>query len=131
MELIDQVCSFQQANEIAGYVKLETHFSYIIFESEDEDSAKLVTTFEANNAPGDYIVIPAPNVAELGILLGPYQVFYRREPEIDENYWGIYYDYNLPIVWLPGEFDDKPEAQARADALIWLVENDKADDLGL
>lgn len=75
-----------------------------------------------------YIIeqIPAPTVAELGVLLGNYSVM-KYQADIN---WRLYDKIGMLKHWLSQtEF----EAQSRAEALIWLIENGyvKAEDLRL
>jgi len=85
---------------------------------------------------------PAPNVAELGVLL-PKEVFFPCEGR------GHYYKSELTCYWFDGDwyadytksgsteslhtFKAETEAQARAEALIGLLENEqlKPEDLKL
>lgn len=132
MKIEDQVCSFEQAVKLylLGF-KCETVFSYEGFQG--GNGVELTKTMK-----GEYLLYSAPNVAELGVLLIP---FLRGE------YCGLcaYYTendaYQVCFPYLDREKIDfwhttpefDTEAQALADALIWLLENGhlKAGDLEL
>jgi len=78
-------------------------------------------------------VIPAPDVVELGMLLPKFIIFeeYRYWLSLDNNItteFGVSYkiDNHLLNSEFLGDknFYESLEAQARAEALIWLLEND-------
>jgi len=98
MKLEDQVCSFEQARKLTELgVTLDTTFHWESF-------------------------YPALTVAELGVLLQPYTVV--RNVDKGKIYWRLLDDYHLPR-WeskAPLFYKDT-EAEGRAEALIWLIEN--------
>lgn len=67
---------------------------------------------------------PAPDVAELGEILSDFQVVKVHDNDHGKKFWAILdVDEWREMEWLTEEFDDKPEAQARCAALIWLIEH--------
>lgn len=135
MKIEDQVCSFEQAKKLPQigdslfvWVKKNPDSNLKLMSREDWFLSKEV----CRRFPWD--AWDAYTVAELGVLLGRYQVVKVHDYEADEEYWSITnLDNGLDIVWLPGDFDGKGENEARADALIWLLDNGhlKAEDLKL
>jgi len=123
MKLEDQVCSFDQARKLTELgVTLDTTFHWECFNFETPKLAYL----EAEDviALYDYpeSFYPALTVAELGVLLQPYTVV--RNVDNGKIYWRLLDDYYLP-KWeskAPLFYKDT-EAEGRAEALIWLIEN--------
>jgi hypothetical protein len=124
MKIEDQVCSFEQAKKLHLLgLKVETIHRH--GEWKDNIYHNLFSTrkpkpFSKNNG---FTYYPAPTVAELGVLLGKYK--------LKENFYGKHW---VLYQTEPFYFDlldicpiDTPEAQARAEALIWLIENGYID----
>lgn len=131
MKLEDQICPVYEANELAGFIKLDTHYTYILMDGEDLDDARLIKTstyekwYKKNT---EYIPCPAPTFAELCNAL----------PEdicIDNVKWSIThckYDSEFCTDIMDAEgFDgsfrcftnEHSITQPPAEALIWLYEN--------
>lgn len=123
----DKVCTLQQAKKL---IELG-----VVFENENyisEDDGELYYYF--NDMKN---MIPVPDVAELGLILHShgYVVVYNDRIKYknngDEYCWNLcpIYDDSLPPI--DYEFYCTNEAQAKAKALIWLIENGhiKAEDI--
>jgi hypothetical protein len=128
MKIEDQVCSFKQAKKLAELgIDLPTMYRWQVDQSrgDGESSPKLVLS--------DY---PAPTVAELGLLL-PTVINLDEEDLYLQgtigNRRGEFYYIWFQSSLSNGEWEIFPsieqetEAMARADALIWLIENDYVD----
>ena len=125
MKLENQVCSFDQAALFYSRgVRHETAFWWF----QDKKTGKnIVLPVTQYMLPDNWEkMYPAYNVAELGVLLGKYNVM---RYSFDEN-WRLYNDKEILVIWL-GIFEH--EAHARADAFIHLLDNGvlKAGDLKL
>ena len=133
-----QVCSLEQAKKLDKMgVVLETTWMWW-----DENNMEPYVQIRVPLMSKYAKFYPAPNVAELGVLL-PKEVFFPCEGR------GHYYKSELTCYWFDGDwyadytksgsteslhtFKAETEAQARADALIWLLENGqlKPEDLKL
>lgn len=128
MKLEDQVCSYEQAAELDHLIKEKDSCFYWCGDSSKAvlmSSENLMAADEASMLRSlDYIQFPAYTVAELGEMLGRYQVVKVKDIEVEEEYWAITdLDIDFNITWMSGEFDDKRENEARAEALIFLLEN--------
>jgi hypothetical protein len=126
----EQLCSLEQAKKL---VKLGLRTPTIFYYTVDITSKRrriryghdlqAVNTSDFNEVC--YKFYPAYTVAELGVLLPSdifvdgYCVFEMEQLGKHEPHW----------LWRGEEYNT--EAQARAEALIWLIENDylKAEDL--
>ena len=132
MKLEDQVCTFEQARKFRYKLRLNLE-SFFVYEDGaiSKDKPLYVRSQHTNHIKRveGYGVryLPAYTVAELGVLLGKYQLVKF------DNRWQICKRIVHPIIMLGVNRIDLPEAQARADALIWLIEEDfiKAEDLKL
>lgn len=137
MRLEDQVCTFEQAKEL---VELELHLeSFWIYKHRDEirESSNFI------RIQREYMW-PTYTVAELGVLL-PSNItvssvkYYQDTKKIDlENRFQCFYHKALhdsfgPDGFVPHRDWYQAEAEARAAALIWLIENGyvKVEDLKL
>ena len=129
MELEDQVCSFEQSKKLFELgILLPSAFSWC--ERKDSGANHLVKN-HVQTSPEQgcrFNFYSAYTVAELGILLGKHQTLKCIEC------WQICECYTYPILTF-GMLDSNnfSEAQARADALIWLIKNEyiKPGDLKL
>lgn len=136
MKIEDQVCTEEQARDLQKLgVRLETVYSWSkqvsYFDGKEFVNYLLRLTKEKNCC--DLEFIPAPTVAELGVLLGGWLYHIRVDIGLCDNdettgfckfcfaFEGEYFQYF------------KTEAQTRAEALIWLLENEyiKPGDLKL
>lgn len=114
----NHVCSFKQAEKLLRLgLNLETYWFY-------RTNGTLITVDNFHWAAESFM--PAYTVAELGVLLGCYQLNYdhydklwrvTRQSSILPNKTVEFITVLLRIS--PGD-----ENQARAAALIWLIEND-------
>ena len=122
MKIKDQICSFEQAKKLLELgVKLNTLWSY--WTPDGYENEKIVV-YQADLYEHPYY--PAPTVAEFGVLLGDFQVGF--------HWWDIkLYYVQLFLDGILMECRKETEAQARAEALIWLIENRyiKPEDLKL
>ena len=119
MRLEDQVCSLRQSQKLKELgVLLISALSYEV------DTGELV--YNADGCPVEDLYIPAYTVAELGVLLGKYTVMKYA----GEKYWRLYDEKGVLREFI---FSVENEAQARASALILLLENNyvKAENLKL
>jgi len=133
-----QVCSLEQAKKLDKMgVVLETTWMWW-----DENNMEPYVQIRVPLMSKYAKFYPAPNVAELGVLL-PKEVFFPCEDR------GHYYKSELTCYWFDGywyadytksgsteslhTFKAETEAQARAEALIGLLENGqlKPEDLKL
>jgi hypothetical protein len=122
MKTKDQVCSLEQAKKL---VELGVVLDTTLLWYKTNDGWELIPgktpscKFNKKNFER-FKFYPALNVAELGVLL-PYDerfgaAWYSGANERGEIYCHIYNDAEEQV------FHAKTEAQARADALIWLIE---------
>jgi hypothetical protein len=119
MKLEDQVCSFVQAKDFERrHIFIDTEKVWVLYRR--KDNPMLMTKEEFFKLPNHpYSGFIAPNVAELGdvfIRLGfggslPYK------NKDNDNKW------EMPDFLYEGD-NLFTEAQARSDALIWLIDND-------
>ena len=118
MRLKDQVCSFEQSNELAAYIKLNTLWSWVILDGDDPDSARLILTEKSDLEDEECIIIPAPTTAELGILLlcRHYLVDWTGGKTFIRSRKSNMIEHVIKKHPWP-----KTEAQSRADAVIWLI----------
>jgi hypothetical protein len=114
MKLEDQVCSFEQAERLKNLIAaLQTYFCY-------SDTGRIFIREAFSDIFPEAIFYPAPTVAEFGVLLGKYKVkgnFYGKQ-------WTLYQTEPFYFDLLDICPINTQEAQARAEALIWLIEND-------
>jgi len=144
MKKEDMVCTFEQAKKIhnSGVENLSTLF---VWGKGSDNIYKLQFNIEFCGESEYCSFIPAYTVAELGVLLPISLPNEEEDYEGDEvvifqrkRGWGIdiwYEDIYQDVIVYPkrthrddekhdGFFTGKTEAQARADALIWLLENE-------
>ena len=131
MKKEDQVCTLVQARKLVELdVKLSTLFYWVV----GNDEPRLVSSDQVRDAM-DVEKYPAPTVAELGMLL-PWQISLEDEDlylqgTIGNRQGEFYY------IWFQSSIDNvewelfpaierDTEAEARAEALIWLIENEFA-----
>ncbi len=144
MKKEDQVCTFEQAKKLSELgVDLPTLFCWHStgqYQS-NEDQFVLVLTDELKGS-NDSVCYPAPTVAELGTLI-PYEISLEDEDlylqgTIGNRQGDFYY------IWFQSSIDNvewelfpaierETEAEARAEALIWLIDNEfiKTADMAL
>jgi len=126
MKIEDQVCPFQQANELAGHIKLDTLWSWVILDGDDEDSARLILTEKADQEDEEILIIAAPTVAEFGIII-PCEivtgnsVIYTAISRNGRKFRRTHQIFGPPDKII--EIDYGNEAEARANALEWLIDN--------
>lgn len=134
MKIKEQVCTLEQARRLSELgAKLDTVFKWIVEEKgrENSPSAEIIYSGLVTE-PADGILLPAPNSSELGMLL-PSMIMLDDEDLFLQgtigNRGGGFY-----CIWFQSsidnvEWDEFPavekdtEAEARAEALIWLIEN--------
>lgn len=132
MKIEDQVAAFEQAKKLVALgVKIDTQFYWVEAPSDLRDTA-LITKAQIDEADsmGWFNPIPAPTVAELGLLLPKEMRFKNIDGDIIGSLTFYFFegewvtDYMLPDSGESLEtFIGRTEAQARAEALIWLLEN--------
>lgn len=118
------VCSFSQARKLLSLgLNLETYWFY-------RKNGTLMNVDSFHWASESYL--PAYTTTELGVLLGKYQVT-KIVMGSDNQLFNISNDSNTFSLWLSGEFNNKPEAQVRAEVLICLINSKdiSVDDLKL
>ena len=133
MKLEDQVCTPEQSRRlsmlnIAASGQNEPYFYWVEFETSNEPELLNKWALQANEAH-IYELRPAFTVAELGVLLRGHLTDQDGKPRNIDLWYDDFVDlYMLKHVTFDGfenigsgEF--KTEAQARAEALIWLLEN--------
>jgi len=122
MELEKQCCTAEQAKELARLgVKVETLFYW--YQHKLDQRWELGS--HLNAIQNGIVNYPAPNVAELGLLLLNYHVRYRY----DEKLWELTRSSEISS-WTANEritvfLNISPEREnlARAKALIWIIDN--------
>ena len=131
-----QVCSLDQAKKLVELgVVLDTYFIW----EERTVCGVNHTVLKPRDEPAiePRAVYPAPNVAELGVLLTfivkhnhDLYWFYITK---SQDTWRMHWKTSSGILLTNEDFANKSEAQARAEALIWLLENGhlKPEDLKL
>jgi hypothetical protein len=123
MKIEDQVCSLEQAKTLFKLgVNLKTVFRYGEWMDKSYHNIFYSSRPKGNEFINGYTFFPAPTVAELGVLLPQYVNVQETSLFLcQDKREGIF------IVWYPTlqTFSNKHEAQARAAALIWLIDNDK------
>jgi hypothetical protein len=129
MKLEKQVCSFMQAKKLSDLgLKAVTYFYWVKGENEEPT----LIPCPANPETIRKKIYPAPTVAELGILL-PAEITYEDEDLYLQGTMGnrpgeFYYIWfqfatdNAEWELFPA-IEEDTEAEARAEALIWLMEN--------
>ena len=134
MKLEDQVCTFEQSLKLAELgVALPTTFYWSAKGKDRSDPAAFKLTIKEENDETADTCYSAFTTAELGILL-PYELNLEDEDLYIQgtigNRRGEFY-----YIWFQSSLDNvewelfpaierDTEAQARADALIWLIENE-------
>jgi hypothetical protein len=133
MLIEEQVCSFDQASLIYSHgLRLDNCLLHWCQNKHTEQN-KL---FLAEISPPTYgwvYLFPAYTVAELGVLLGDWLYHIRVDIGLCDNDETTGFC-NFCFAFENEEFEYfKTEAQARAGALIWLIENNhlKPEDLKL
>jgi len=139
----EMVCSIEQAKALEKLgVKINTYFVWVESDPIDEANTTEVLVIprlkklDACSKGYNYVSF-APNVAELGVLLpiicGTNRLTFELNIKKTNNGWLAWYDtcgYRSTIF----EMSEKEnEAQSRAEALIWIIENKhtKVEDLKL
>ena len=126
MKLEDQVCTLEQAKKLRLLdLKAKSEFNWVLH------SAREKWQVTRKYSPNDFSFLPpldAYTVAELGVLLEAthFYVFYINGSATIENKANHF----LSVHKIN---DLLTEARARANALIWLIENEyvKVEDLKL
>jgi hypothetical protein len=130
MRIEDQVCSFEQAVKLSVLMPESLDDRERLFYWE-EDGSKIIYNDEWMSSLAVYY--PAYTVAELGVLLpisvvvdGVYQI-------VSSDKWENGYRTHIGGTGGKASFIYETEAESRAYALIWLIENGhiKAKDLKL
>ncbi len=133
MKLEEQVCTFDQSVKLAELgVNLTTAFYWVANGNGQGDPVKIRLGLKEDGHQTAESCYPAYTTAELGILL-PYELNLEEEDLYIQgtigNRRGEFY-----YIWFQSSLDNvewelfpaiekDTEAQARADALIWLIEN--------
>lgn len=132
MNLQDQVCTLEQAKRLKELgVKQDGRDQWIDFVKDFVGSGPYLSTFERYKTGGNVITYSAFNVAELGEML-PFEnevnkAFFYSGFNTDLGVWECQH-----VGWRRGELHDRKllhkvtgnsEAQARAEMLIYLIEN--------
>jgi hypothetical protein len=135
MKIEDQVCTIEQSKKLP--LIHNTIYRYVIYEALNY---RLLST---DNLPGGgYWWYPAYTVAELGVLLPAVLTVGCLNYSLTTEYmagkclisWDCANYTTYEMDQFEGEiFIERTEAQARAAALIWLIDNNhvKAEDLEL
>jgi hypothetical protein len=137
MKIEDQVCSFEQAKKLVGMgLNLDTLFRFYLLTNDHDyrlarnlhEAYSFDELLEITTEGKEVNVFPAPTVAELGVLLP-----YTHPDNSDCRLVCVkgLYDFTVfyePLKGFPRlQFIAVTEAQARAEALIWLIENKYLD----
>jgi hypothetical protein len=131
MKIEDQVCSFGQAEELARLgVNIETYFEWVRLESDcidyqsDNWAEPILMLKETRETCEAHIVFhyPAPTCSELGILLSGYQIILTPN-----DGWEVFDPDGFAHGFLAEYCDKLPETAARAEALIWLIDEKYID----
>jgi hypothetical protein len=123
MKIEDQMCSFEQARKLKSLgLNIETLWSYEV------DTREIV--HDASDCILKDLYIPAPTVAELGSLLpkiitvDEIEYFHSGSRMNHAGFFSMAYENDNQYL---GTWMEETEAQARAEALIWLIENGYVD----
>ncbi len=133
MKIEEQVCSYSQAKRLAELgLRLPTLFHWV----PGEKSGDAVPAFLGDQDLPDSVAkeqYPAPTVAELGLLL-PTEISLDDEDlylqgtigNRRREFYYIWFQSSIDNVeWeLFPSIEKETEAVARAEALIWLIENE-------
>lgn len=124
MKIEDTVCSLKQSKKLAELgVKLDTLYVWFRHTNKFVSSVKSHKWFLMRSFERTQMLhaerFPALTVAELGVLLFPDQVFFNPECGL----WGLIDSDGCETHILENSYSFN-ETQARADALIWLIENE-------
>jgi len=125
MKLIDQVCTLEQAKKLS---ELGVYLRTIWYWNLNHNNGEYYLSLRPNE-DGEFY--PAPTSSELGILLPKFIIFeeYRYWLSLDNITTEFGVSYKIDNHLLNSEFlGDKnfyesSEAQARAEAFIWLIDN--------
>jgi hypothetical protein len=132
MKIEDQVCSFEQAKKLIDLgVVLDTTYYYYTPDGYMNERKLIHCDYVPSNSNG-YPYYPAPNVAELGVLIPKFVSIIGPDDELWEScmpttYW-FDEQWNMDFQWFETwesiyVVNGETEAQARAEALIWLINN--------
>lgn len=136
MKLEKQVCSFTQAKKLAELsLCVDSLFNWKLTTEGSESISEVVFSQTEKIVPAD--LLPALTVAELGLLL-PSVVQYDEDEDYylqgsignrEGEFYYIWFQSSLDNVeWeLFPSIEKDTEAEARAEALIWLIENGYVD----
>ena len=131
MKIENQVCTIDQAKKIKALgVDLKTYFSWVN-NGDDNPSYEVLPTLQITDP--SKTIYPAPTVAELGDLL-PSSVSLEDEDLFIQGSLGNRKG-EFHYIWFQSSLDNvewelfpaverDTEAEARCEALIWLLEND-------
>ncbi len=142
MKVEDQVCTIEQAKRFVELgIRLQTYFQWEVPDNADRSESETCALSITSSAMKKNInTYPAPSAAELGELL-PAVVSLEEEDLFIQGSLGnrrgefhyIWFQSSLDNVeWeLFPAIEKDTEAEARAEALIWLIENEfvKIEDL--
>ncbi|MBU2513458.1 hypothetical protein KJ966_19120 [bacterium] len=142
MKIENQVCSVDQAKRLVELgIRLQTFFQWELPVNTKRSDPDVFSLSVVSSIPGKKVIsYPAPSVAELGELL-PTVISLEEEDLFIQGSLGkrrgefhyIWFQSSLDNVeWeLFPAIEKDTEAEARAEALIWLIENDyvKLEDL--
>lgn len=110
--VINQVCTLEQAKKLAELgVKVKTYYKWVGFEDQYE---LYPGTYSIERSQEEFY---APTVTELGEMLGKYIVMRYASDLL----FRLYNEKGLLINCIRGTQNNN-EAQARAEALIWLLD---------
>lgn len=140
MNIQDQVCTFDQAAAIYSYgVRIE-NAAYWWYQNKNTGENAVFSPYEYLQGDDWVKVFPAPNVAEFGKILPVGVDKDRQSHKSEPDYylscrksWNEFYcEYlssknNKPLFYEIG----RTEAKARAEAYIWLLENNYIIEKGI
>ena len=129
MNIQDQCCTLDQAKRIAGLgVNRSSLFKYLCYQCEPKFDPELIYSYEdRHSARSDEYIINAYNVSELGEMLHIAAQNFSKD-ELLFNFEDIG-DIKLIRKFSDGSWEritsfyESTEAQARAEALIYLLDN--------
>lgn len=137
--LEEQVCTLETAEKLSkiGF-DIETHYEWVQLESDCIDASQnkwmppTLMTRETRLELGAHTIFqfPAPTVAELGVLLPSSQISAAKLFDIEYSKRDRIFTIKITSFTFDKEskyFTNQIEAQARADALIWLKDNGYLD----
>ena len=135
MKKEDLVLSIETANELAGHVKINTYFSYIMIEGEDFGDEKIVQTSDLK----DYlchIPCPAPTMAEIMTVLPEYVCVDNYRYDVQHyRFDGMFISEIGDTEGANGQWegfsDEKKPVDPCGKLAVWLLDNGYKDKLNL